>query len=84
MWEVYCEPDVTFHRFTLDGEELVYIEEGCDWMSKIKPHPVIYFGFCLSKTKEHFHLSGDDLDVVKFKALIKLKEFGWNIEEWPN
>ena len=79
MWETYHEWDTTIYRFFLNKEEIAYIEEVYEWVTKKKN----YFGFVLGKDREHYPLKDVSLDNIKIKVIVKAKELGWPIKEWP-
>ena len=77
-WNHNFDLDFYYVSFYLNNQELAYIEEGLNFDTGNK----FYFGFCKSKSNQHFHLEDDSLEIMKFKVMLKLKEFGWDIENW--
>ena len=79
MWQIYYEYDATIYRFFLNEREVAYIEEGYDWATK----KTNYFGFVLNKENDYHPINDSSLDSIKIKAVVKAKELGWPINEWP-
>ena len=77
-WNYSFEIDTYSMSFYLEGKEIAYIEKGFNFETSDN----VYLGFCKTKDNQHFHLEDDNLEIIKFKAMLKLKQFGWDIDNW--
>ncbi len=78
MWSGRFEWDCECYDFILNERAIAYIEVGADH----NQNP-FFFGFVLTKSKRHFHMEGKNIDSLMFKMVLKLKDFGWDIEGFP-
>jgi hypothetical protein len=78
MWSGRFEWDCECYDFILDGRSIAYIEVGADHNQS-----PFFFGFVITKSHKHFHMEGGNIDSLMFKMVLKLKEFGWEIDGFP-
>ena len=78
MWVRKFYYDCECYDFVLDNKSIAYIEVGVDFSQC-----TLFFGFVLTKNNVHFHMEGKNLDSLMFKMILKLKEFGWEVDGFP-
>lgn len=81
MWLVNSGSEYYSYRFILNNKELVFIElEYKNLHSGKKPK---YVGYYFDKDGKPFRIAGDNLTIILFKAILSLKQVGWDIDGFP-
>ena len=64
--------------YNLNGKVIsrIFVRENCGSHDETTKE---YFGWVSDKNKKHYFISDKDFHVAKLKAICKLKELGWKI-----